>query len=53
MSLAFIIGVLVVGIVAYVMWSNSQGSFTKNRLNKNAERAAHAKGHEDGKDSKH
>lgn len=41
MSLAFIGAVVVFAIVAYVMWSNRQNSFTKNRLNKNAEQAEH------------
>ncbi len=39
MSLAFIGAVVVLAIVAYVMWSNRQNSFSKNRLSKNAEQA--------------
>ena len=41
MSLAFIGGVVVFAIVAYVTWSNRKNSFSKNRLSRNAEQAAH------------
>ncbi len=41
MSLAFIGAVVVLAIVAYVTWSNSKNSFTKRRLTKNADQAAH------------
>ena len=41
MSLAFIGAVVVLAIVAYVTWSNSKDSFSKRRLTKNAEQAAH------------
>jgi hypothetical protein len=41
MSLAFIGAVVVFAIVAYVTWSNSKNSFSKRRLTKNADQAAH------------
>jgi hypothetical protein len=41
MSLAFIGAVVVLAIVAYVTWSNSKNSFSKRRLTKNADQAAH------------
>ena len=41
MSLAFIGAVAVLAVVGYVMWSNSKNSFTKRRLTKNADQAAH------------
>ena len=40
MSLAFIIGVVVIAVVGWAAWSNRQGSFSKNRLQKNADQAA-------------
>ena len=53
MSFAFIIGVVVFAVVAYVAWSNRQGSFSKNRLSKNAEQAAQTDGQGDGEGSTH
>jgi hypothetical protein len=50
MSLAFIIGVAVFGVIAYVMWSNRQNSFSKTHLGKSTEYAGHQRrreGHED------
>lgn len=41
MTVAFIIGVVVFAVVGWVAWSNRQSSFSKNRLQKNAEHAAH------------
>ena len=41
MSLAFIGAVVVLAVVAYVTWSNSKNSFSKRRLTKNADQAAH------------
>ena len=41
MSLAFIIGVVVFAIIAYVSWKNRQDSFSKQHLGKSTEYAAH------------
>ena len=52
MSLAFVIGVVVFAVVAWAAWSFRQGSFSKNRLRKNAEQAAHRMEQEDREDAK-
>ncbi len=41
MSVAFIIGVVIFAVVGWAAWSNRQSSFSKNRLQKNADQAAH------------
>ena len=41
MSFAFIIGVVVFAVVGWAVWSNRQSSFSKSRLQKNADQAVH------------
>lgn len=41
MSLGFIVGVVVLAIVAYVTWKNRQGSFSKTHLGKSTEFGSH------------
>ena len=50
MSLGFIIGVVVLAIVAYVTWKNRQDSFSKTHLGTNTEFASHQKEIEDRPD---
>ena len=52
MSVAFIIGVVVFAVIGWVVWSNRQSSFSKNRLQKNAEQAAQRMEQEHGEETK-
>ena len=47
MSLGLIIGVLLIGVVAYFTWKNRQDSFSKKHLGKSTEFPAHHKEIED------